>query len=254
MEKSEYKKRGANWNYGGSNWKLSRSKIDLFMECPRCFYLDNKLGIKRPSTPPFNLNSAVDALLKKEFDKYREEQKPHPLMEEYKIDAVPFMHKDIDQWRENFVGVQYFDEDLNITISGAIDDIWINKNKELHIVDYKSTSKDEEITLDDRWKDSYKRQMEVYQWLLRKKGFNVSEIGYFVYANATKDRPDFSNKLEFELTILDYVGDPVWVDPTIVKIKEVLESENIPEPGQYCEHCANYKFRKLLESDFVDML
>ncbi|MEY2702863.1 MAG: hypothetical protein RLY43_1501, partial [Bacteroidota bacterium] len=30
--------RDSRWNYGGSNWKLSRSKIDLFIECPRCFY------------------------------------------------------------------------------------------------------------------------------------------------------------------------------------------------------------------------
>jgi hypothetical protein len=61
-------KRGDNYNYGGKNWKLSRSKIDLFLECPRCFYLDNKLGLKRPPGYPFALNSAVDLLLKKEFD------------------------------------------------------------------------------------------------------------------------------------------------------------------------------------------
>ena len=39
---------------------VSRSKIDLFVECPRCFYLDRRLGIGRPSGPPFLLNSAVD--------------------------------------------------------------------------------------------------------------------------------------------------------------------------------------------------
>ena len=34
---------------GKNNFKLSRSKIDLFLECPRCFYLDRKLGLGRPS-------------------------------------------------------------------------------------------------------------------------------------------------------------------------------------------------------------
>jgi len=29
-------------------FKLSRSKIDLFMECPQCFYLDRRLGVGRP--------------------------------------------------------------------------------------------------------------------------------------------------------------------------------------------------------------
>jgi hypothetical protein len=49
-------------------FELSRSKIDLFLECARCFYLDRRLGIGRPDSFPFTLNNAVDALLKKEFD------------------------------------------------------------------------------------------------------------------------------------------------------------------------------------------
>ena len=56
--------RSPDWNYGGNKWRLSRSKIGLFLECPRCFYIDNKLGTGRPPGFPFNLNSAVDALLK----------------------------------------------------------------------------------------------------------------------------------------------------------------------------------------------
>jgi len=71
-------------------FKLSRSKISLFLNCPRCFYLDRRLGIGRPPGFPFNLNSAVDALLKKEFDLHRAKEKAHPLMEKYGIDAVPF--------------------------------------------------------------------------------------------------------------------------------------------------------------------
>ena len=43
---------------------LSRSKVELFVDCPRCFYLDRRSGIARPPGFPFNLNSAVDALLK----------------------------------------------------------------------------------------------------------------------------------------------------------------------------------------------
>jgi hypothetical protein len=232
-----YKKRHVNWNFGGPNWKLSRSKIDLFNECPRCFYLDNKIGVRRPGMPPFNLNTAVDALLKKEFDKYRAEQKPHPLMEQYKIDAIPFDHPEMDTWRENFEGVQYFDEATGMTISGAVDDIWVNPKGELIVVDYKSTSKDEEITLNDRWKDGYKRQMEVYQWILRKKGFEVAEKGYFVYANALKDRDAFNGKLDFELTILEHTGDTSWVEGKIDQIFETLNKDELPAQGENCEHC-----------------
>ena len=59
----------------GSNqpFKLSRSKIDLFISCSRCFYIDRRLGVGRPPGFPFNLNTAVDTLLKQEFDVHRAE-------------------------------------------------------------------------------------------------------------------------------------------------------------------------------------
>ncbi len=59
-------------------FKISRSKVEYFLNCKRCFFLDRKLGIGQPPGFPFNLNSAVDSLLKSEFDQYREAQKPHP--------------------------------------------------------------------------------------------------------------------------------------------------------------------------------
>lgn len=239
-----YKKRHPNWNYGGSNWKLSRSKIDLFLQCPRCFYLDNKLGIRRPSMPPFNLNNAVDELLKKEFDNYRRSNKPHPIMLENDIKAIPFTHEKLDEWRENFEGAQFVHEPTGLTISGAVDDIWINPSRELIIVDYKATSKDEKITLDDKWKESYKRQMEIYQWIFRQKGFDVSAVGYFVYANALKSKDAFDKKLDFELTLLSHEGSPEWVEPTIFKIKETLDSNKIPESDQFCEHCSYCQTRQ----------
>ena len=58
--------------------------------------------------------------------------------------------------------------------------------KELHIVDYKATSKDDEVNLDAEWQDGYKRQMEIYRWLFINNGFKVSDTGYFVYANGKK--------------------------------------------------------------------
>jgi hypothetical protein len=232
-------KRNPNWNYGGSNWRLSRSKIDLFMECPKCFFIDNKLGTARPPGFPFNLNSAVDALLKKEFDVHRAAGSKHPLMHAYGIDAVPFMHPDIDEWRENFKGIRYTHEKTGFTVSGAIDDVWVTPKNELIVVDYKSTSKDEKIVaLDQDWHDGYKRQMEVYQWLLRRLGFTVSPKGYFVYANGRKDLEAFDAKLEFEVTLVPYVGSDDWVEGTLMDIRKTLDSDIIPESSTSCDHCA----------------
>lgn len=220
-------------------FRLSRSKIDLFIECPRCFYFDRRLGVGRPPGFPFNLNSAVDHLLKKEFDFHRARKSTHPLMEKYGIDAVPFAHKDMDKWRENFVGVQYHHKPTNFIITGAVDDIWMNKDEELIIVDYKSTSKDSEITLDAEWQDGYKRQMEVYQWLLRQNGFAVSDTGYFVYANGLRDREAFDSKLEFDVTVIPYTGKDTWIEKTLEKARTCLTDPRIPSQSSDCDYC-NY--------------
>ena len=121
----EYKKRTRNFYdpHSKTPFNISRSKIDLFLECPLCFYLDRRLGVGRPSMPAFTLNVAVDRLLKKEFDIYRAKKEAHPLMKRYKISAVPFAHADLDLWRENFTGVRFYHPETNLIISGAGGDV-----------------------------------------------------------------------------------------------------------------------------------
>ncbi|MDE1925150.1 MAG: PD-(D/E)XK nuclease family protein [Patescibacteria group bacterium] len=237
---SQYYKpnRKLDWNYGGPKFRLSRSKIALFLECPRCFYVDNKLGVARPPGFPFNLNSAVDALLKKEFDVHRKAASRHPLHEAYGIDAVPFAHADINLWRENFKGIEVRHAGTGFTIAGAVDDIWVDKKGGLIVVDYKSTSKDARIeSLDEAWHDGYKRQMEIYQWLLRERGFKVNDTGYFVYANATKDREAFDARLEFEVTLIPYTGSTAWVEGTLTELKRCLDNDNLPDASADCDYC-----------------
>lgn len=231
-------------------FKISRSKIDLFLECPRCFYLDRKLGVARPPGFPFTLNSAVDALLKQEFNIHRARGTKHPLQEKYGIDAVPVPHEDLEKWRHNFTGVQSLHKPTNFLIFGAIDDLWARpplnlplrkgeNSPELIVVDYKATAKSGEITeLDQEWHDGYKRQMEIYQWLLRQNGYKVSSTGYFVYANGRADKEAFDAKLEFDVTLISYKGKDDWVEPIINAIYNCLNSNAIPLANPNCDYCA----------------
>jgi hypothetical protein len=223
---------------GATPFKLSRSKIDLFIECPRCFYLDRRLGVGRPPGFPFNLNSAVDHLLKKEFDVHRMNGDAHPLMRAYGVDAVPFRHKDMDRWRDAFNGVQHLHEATNFLVYGAVDDIWQNSASELIVADYKATSKDSAVSIDAPWQDGYKRQMEVYQWLLRHNGFAVSTTGYFVYANGKRDREAFDGKLEFDIVLLPYTGEDSWIETALRKARACLEAVTLPESSAACDYCA----------------
>lgn len=232
-------------------YKLSRSKIELFIQCPRCFWLDVRMKITRPSSPPFNINKAIDELFKKEFDRYRAEAKPHPLMLDSQIKAIPFQHKDLDTWRYNFTGVTTLHAATNLHIFGAVDDIWVNDEGELMVVDYKATAKDVPVTAlkpEGSWHDMYRRQMEVYQWLLRQNGFKVSDTGYFVYATGRQDLDGFNNKVEFHTYVFPHHGNSDWVDQTIKDMKACMDSDVMPPVGTAamggpCEFCTYAKAR-----------
>lgn len=222
-------------------FRLSRSKIDLFIGCPKCFYLDRRLGVGQPPGYPFSLNNAVDILLKKEFDIHRSKGTSHPLMKKYAIDAIPLAHEKIEEWRDSFKrGITFLHEKTNLLITGGVDDVWVDKNGKLIIVDYKATSKEGEVSLDADWQDAYKRQMEVYQWLFRQNGFEVSNTGYFVYANGITDKKAFDAKLEFDVKIIPYKGDDKWVEKVITDAHATLMSDKIPHSGPDCDFC-NYR-------------
>ena len=227
----------------GSNapFRLSRSKIEDFMTCPCCFYRDRKLGKGKPPSFPWNLNNAVDELLKREFDHYRKIQEPHPLMQQENIDnLVPFQHENLENktWRNNFKGISYLDKDTNFEVCGAVDDLWFNKDtNEIIVVDYKATSKKDEVNIDAPWQISYKRQMEIYQWLFKKNGFEVSATSYFVYCNGIRSRERFDKKLEFTIKIIPYKGNTDWVSNTLKLVHENLNSEISPDLNNECEWC-----------------
>lgn len=214
------------------------------MQCQRCFWIDARLKIGRPSSPPFNINKAIDELLKKEFDYYREKGEPHPIMVENDVNAIPFSHADLNKWRANFTGVSTLHKASNFMVSGAVDDVWVNNKEELIVVDYKATAKASEVTIDSEWQISYKRQMEVYQWLLRQNDFKVNDTGYFVYTNARLDLDGFHDKIEFKTKVISYKGSDKWVEPTLAKMKACLDKEAMPPVGVAamggtCEFC-NY--------------
>ena len=221
-------------------FKLSRSKLDLFVTCPRCFYIDRRLGVGTPPGFPFNINTAIDHLLKKEFDEYRESAEPHPLMRDAGIDAVPCAHEKLDVWRENFKGVQVQHEATNLSIAGAIDDLWVTPSGQHIVVDYKATSKDSVVSLDAPWQDQYKRQMEIYQWLLRGNGLEVSNTGYFVYCNGRRSEPRFNQRVEFDISVIPYDGNDSWVDSCITDAHACLVSEDIPTATWNCDYCTYY--------------
>lgn len=230
-------------------YPLSRSKLELFLECPRCFYLDRRCGIGRPDIPPYSLNLAVDALLKKEFDVYRAKSEAHPMMIACGVDAIPFRHKDFLTWRDTPEGIRSLHAKTNIELFGIPDDIWVNPEGELMVVDYKATSTVATLSLDGR--ESYKRQMECYQWLLRRNGHSVSNTGYIVYANALKDKNQFDRTLEFTLQMLPYEGSDAWIEDALQGAVDCLRADLPPPRVENCEWCLYRRDASIIERNDI---
>jgi len=216
---------------------LSRSKIEFFLKCPRCFYLDRRLGVKPPGMPSMTLNRAVDSLMKAEFDGYRQRQEPHPAFLKYGINAIPLSHPDIEVWRSNFKGVKFLNPPTNLLIGGAPDDIMI-VGREWLVLDFKGTcSKDEITSLDTEYRLAYKRQVEVYSWLLAKNGHPVGRNAFLLFANARADRLSFDARLDFDLQLVEVVMDLSWIEPTLGQIRTCLMADQPPAASATCECC-----------------
>ena len=125
--------------------------------------------------------------------------------------------------------------------------MWVNPaDNMLYIVDYKSTANlsadPKPVSLDGQWKAGYKRQMEMYQWILRRKGFQVSDIGYFLYVDGQHlgydgmiDEDPTTATMKFKTAIIEYQGDDDWVEAAIFRAKEILEMEEPPEHFWRCD-------------------
>ena len=219
-----------------SRKQLSRSKLELYLECPRCFYDDVALGWKRPSGPAFTLNLAVDALLKAEFDGFRAAGKPHPLFLTVLLDAVPFQHEQLNTWRTNFTGIRWPDPQTGWTFFGAIDDLWVRTDGTLIVADYKATAKKDEITA-ERIHPAYRRQLEIYQFLVEKMGFRVDGRGWLVYANGITIGGQFGDMLRFDTRMIPVDCDRSWVEAKFREAVALLLAGKRPAPAAECEWC-----------------
>ena len=245
-------------------YELSRGRIENFVSCPVCFWLEQKAGVEFPSIPGFNLNTNTDILLKRAFDAYRgaDVEQTHPLLTENNLAHIfPFDHPDLDKWTDSMrfgASENHFNtihEESNILFGGGLDDCYENRETgELHIVDYKSTAQlasEENIkTLDESfllppknlrepdYKAAYRRQMDMYQWIMRRKmpDKKVSDIGYFVYVDGQhhglKGMIDIANpskaNMEFNVAVIPYKADDSWVEQALVDAKRLLLSEECP--------------------------
>ena len=210
--------------------QLSPNSLNLYLECPHCFWLEKREGIKRPPPYPYALNTAVDILLKQEFDKYRKKKELHPLLVANNIPAKLFPNqKLLDEWRSNFKGLRYYDAELDATLFGAVDDILEFSDGRLAPLDYKSTGS-KVATIYDR----FQLQMDVYTFLLEKNGYKTVRKGCLAFYVVDKEN-GFVDRLPFKKEIHMINTDPSYVQGLFKEAVELLRKDEPPAHSQDCK-------------------
>ena len=152
------------------------------------------------------------------------------------LDAVPFRHPELGQWRANFTGIRWQDPETGWTLCGAVDDVWQAPTGELIVADYKATSRAEMPTTATLY-GSYRRQIEVYQFLLRARGFPVSSRGWFVFTNGDGRAGEFGDKLCFTTALVPYDGDDAWVLEAFRRAVATVALSQAPPQKEGCDFC-----------------
>jgi len=220
------------------NKEISRSKIDLFISCPLCFWLDYKFDLKRPEED-YNKRGKIgqkyDPILKREFDSYRIAGKLPEI-----IPNAFTLFKDFNKlklWRNRGVRIKH---ESGFIIYGKIDDLLLDSSGYLIPFDFKTTlSKNFQIH------ESYRRQLEIYGYLLKKSGENVSNTGALYVVNIDLENNSYNRSFhivpELQFDVYDYI---------IEKLIKVINEDKPPEPSENCQFCDWYKRRFRINQNF----
>ena len=235
--------------------RLSRSRWDSFIKCPKCFYLKEKHDIGPPSQPGHPINSRVDALLKAEFDLLRKDEKPHKIFKEYNLNFIPYNKLDpevLAKYRNNFKGVEAKSLKTKYTLFGSLDDLWFNLDtKEIVVLDYKATSNknlEDYKTSTKHYHKAYLRQLDFYAYLLKLNNFPVHKIGYWLICNAADENQKvFNNNVSFKTTLLPYELKTDYIEDKLVELEKCLDNIEIPISGDDCDNCRWFKEVKKTE-------
>ena len=238
--------------------RLSRSRWDSFIKCPKCFYLKEKHDIGPPGQPGHPINSRVDALLKEEFDLLRKDGKPHAIFKEYNLNFIPYNKLDpevLAKYRNNFKGVEAKSKKTKYTLFGSLDDLWFNLDtKEIVVLDYKATSNknlEDYKTSTKHYHKSYLRQLDFYAYLLKLNEYPVQKIGYWLICNAADENQKVFNKnVSFKTTLLPYELKTDYIEDVLVELEKCLENKELPKSGLDCDNCRWFGEVKNLEKLF----
>ncbi|MGK7370851.1 MAG: PD-(D/E)XK nuclease family protein [Candidatus Halalkalibacterium sp. M3_1C_030] len=214
------------------SYKLSPSRMNLFFECKRCFWLRVNEKVERPSGPFPSLPSGIDKSVKKHFDRFREEGKKPPEIERCNEDLELFKDQEFLEkarsWRSE---PKWRDDATGAVLRGGVDDLMRNEDGEIVVLDYKTRGYPPKG--ENSVPHYYSRQVNLYNLILRENGYSTADYGLilYFYPDGFQENGDFVFETEVRKTGVD-------IGKAKNLVREAVQTLNgeIPEHDEECEY------------------
>lgn len=210
-------------------YKLSPHSLNLYVECPRCFYETVSEKITRPSGPFPSLPSGMDLIIKKRFDELRKTGKLPKELSALENVSLFKDEKLLKEWRNQRRGLIWTFEDGN-SLCGSLDEVLQTSDGKLIVMDNKTRGFPLKAT-----PDYYKLQLDIYNLLLRKRGFETGDYSVLLFYYPKEFNQDGSVK--FDNTIVKFPVDVENAEKTFRDAINLLNNKK-PRASKECKFCA----------------
>lgn len=211
--------------------KLSPSTLNLFLDCPRCFWLDKVKNIKRPRGIFPSLPGGMDRVIKAHFDTFRASKSLPSELSGSDFEGVALFgdQMKLEQWRNWRTGLVYHDSP-EVLLSGALDDLLV-KDGQFIPFDYKT--KGSVTTREDAVK-YYQNQLDCYTLLLHENKMPAAGFAFLLYYSPKKVSEQ--GAVLFELQAIKIPTDPERARATLRNAAALLKGA-LPRENGFCEYC-----------------
>jgi len=205
--------------------KLSPSSLNLFKDCPKCFWLRFNKKLKRPEGIFPSLPGGMDKILKERYDRFRAKKQLPPELETTKAQLFQDT-KLLNQWRIPQRGLSW--EYKDHLLRGAIDDLL--QKKKLIVLDFKTRG----YPLKEDTHKHYQDQLDIYNLLFRKNGYETEDYSYLAFYHPTS--MDDQGKAVFKADLKKMKTDPKRAERLFKRAIKTLEG-GIPRADDKCGFC-----------------
>ncbi len=202
--------------------KLSPTSLNLFLECPRCFWFSVNKGIKRPGPPVATITSGLDKVIKEYFNQFRKKNILPPFLAG-KLPGKLMTNLPKNGWFE------FVDEKCDAKLGGYMDECIELEENLYAVLDHKTRG-----TAPESVHKAYQLQMDVYTFLLEKNNFPTQKKAYLVYYIPQKIIS--SGDFQFEAVIKEIATNPQRAKDVFYKAIELLKGF-LPSINQDCGFC-----------------